>query len=100
LVNNIDRLAEDNQSILDNALEKAPQFNAAKLKHAVNNYGTIKTQRLVMPFIDTTAKLLSTKANRKRLLESIAQDKKTCQALEKQIKNELKKAGKKKDVKY
>jgi PHD/YefM family antitoxin component YafN of YafNO toxin-antitoxin module len=50
--------------------------------------------------MNDTAHLLSTKANRKRLLESIAQDKKTSQALEKQIKNELKKAGKKKAVKY
>jgi hypothetical protein len=46
LVNNIDRLAEDNRSILDKALEKAQQFNATKLKHAVKNYGTLKTQRL------------------------------------------------------
>jgi hypothetical protein len=46
LVNNIDRLAEDNRSILDKPLEKAQQFNATKLKHAVKNYGTLKTQRL------------------------------------------------------
>jgi hypothetical protein len=51
LVNNIDRLAEDNQSILDNALEKAKQFNATKLKHAVKNYGTLKTQKLFMPML-------------------------------------------------
>jgi PHD/YefM family antitoxin component YafN of YafNO toxin-antitoxin module len=49
--------------------------------------------------MNDTVHLLSTKANRKRLLESIAQDKKTSQALEQQIKNELKKTGKKKAVK-
>lgn len=52
LVNNIDRLAEDHQSILDNALKKAKQFDAAKLKHAVKNYGTIKTQRLLMSVLN------------------------------------------------
>ena len=57
LVNNIDRLAEDNQSILDNALEKAPQFDATKLKHAVKNYGTLKTQRLFMPVLNNSHNL-------------------------------------------
>jgi hypothetical protein len=51
LVNNIDRLVEESQSILDNALERAKQFDAAKLKYAVKNYGTIKTQRLFTPVI-------------------------------------------------
>jgi len=51
LINIIDRLAEDNQSILGNTLEKAKQFDAAKLKHALKNYGTIKTQRLFLPVI-------------------------------------------------
>ncbi len=54
LVNNIDRLAEDNQSILDNALRKAQQFNVPKLKYAVKNYGTIKTQRLFMPVLNNS----------------------------------------------
>jgi hypothetical protein len=57
LVNNIDRLAEDNQSILDNALEKAQQFDATKLKHAVKNYGTLKTQRLFMPVLNSPHKI-------------------------------------------
>ena len=57
LVNNIDRLAEDNQSILDNALEKAQQFDATKLKHAVKNYGTLKTQRLFMAVLNSPHEL-------------------------------------------
>jgi hypothetical protein len=54
LVNNIDRLAEDNQSILDKALGKAQQFDGAKMKHAVKNYGTLKTQRLFMPVLNNS----------------------------------------------
>lgn len=57
LVNNIDRLAEDNQSILDNALEKARQFDSIKLKHAVKNYGNLKTQRLLMSVLNDSDKL-------------------------------------------
>lgn len=57
LANNNDRLAEDNQSILDNALEKVQQFNATKLKHAVKNYGTLKTQRLFMPVLNNPHEL-------------------------------------------
>jgi hypothetical protein len=40
--------------------------------------------------MNTTTHLLSTKANKKRLLESVAQHKKISQALEKRIKNDLK----------
>jgi hypothetical protein len=54
LVNNIDRLAEDNQSILYKALGKAQQLDGAKLKHAVKNYGTLKTQRLFMPVLNNS----------------------------------------------
>jgi len=54
LVNNIDRLAEDNQSILGNALDKARQFDAIKLKYAVKNYGNLRTQRLFMPVLNNS----------------------------------------------
>jgi hypothetical protein len=54
LVNNIDRLAEDNPSILEKALEKARQFDASKLKHAAKNYGTLKTQRIFMPVLNNS----------------------------------------------
>lgn len=47
LVNNIDRLAEDNQSILDNTLEKAKQFDAAKLKHAVEELRNDKNTKII-----------------------------------------------------
>ena len=42
--------------------------------------------------MNDTTHLLSTKANKKRLLESIAQDKKTSKALEDSIKRKLQKS--------
>ncbi len=72
-------------------------FCTARVKFPINSAGSLRLIKfpLSISIMNDTAHLLSTKANKKRLLESIAQDKKTSQALEKQSKKELKMAGKK-----
>lgn len=46
LVNNIDHLAEDNSSILDNAMEKARHMDTGKLKRMITHYGNARTKKL------------------------------------------------------
>jgi hypothetical protein len=46
LVNNIDKLAEDNSQILDNALKKAQELDTNKLQYSVRNYANSKTQKI------------------------------------------------------
>lgn len=47
LINNIDKLAEDNSAILSKAFSKAQQLNTSKLEKAITNYGNAKTKRLL-----------------------------------------------------
>lgn len=49
LVNNLDKLAEDEQAILTNILNKAQQMNQKKLKHAVNSYGNVRAKKFFKP---------------------------------------------------
>lgn len=45
LVNNIDRLAEDRDQILNNVLTKATRTPTKKIRHAVSKYGNSKTRK-------------------------------------------------------
>jgi hypothetical protein len=54
LVNNIDRLAEDNSAILGKAFSKAQQLNASKLKKAITDYGNTKTKKLLAPALNAS----------------------------------------------
>lgn len=45
LVNNLDRLAEDHDTVLDNVKKKASEMNAQALSHAVRNYGCVRAKK-------------------------------------------------------
>lgn len=47
LANNLENLAEDQKEIMDKLLTKASQMPAKKLKHAVLEFGNIKTKKLL-----------------------------------------------------
>lgn len=49
LVNNLDKLAEDKQAILNNVLNKVQQMDQVKLKRSVNSYGNIKAKKFFKP---------------------------------------------------
>ena len=55
LVNNIDRLAEDNPLIFDKVVSRAQYFDSGKLRKAVNNYGNIKTKKLLASVIKSSS---------------------------------------------
>lgn len=52
LVNNLNRLAEEREQVLNNALAKAKTMNLAKLEHAVSEYGHSKTKKLFRPLLE------------------------------------------------
>ncbi len=45
MVNRLDELSENKESVLLKMSEKLSQFNVLKLRHAINHYGTISTQK-------------------------------------------------------
>lgn len=49
LVNNVNTLAEDQDTVLKNVVAKAKTMNAQKLKNAVLEYGNVKAKKLLMP---------------------------------------------------
>ncbi len=51
LVNNLDKLAEDKQAILNNVLNKVQQMDQVKLKRSVNSYGNIKAKKFFKPVL-------------------------------------------------
>lgn len=59
LVNNLDKLAEDQKEILDKVLSRTKSMDAKKLTSALRMYGDSKTQKLLMPFLDRRAEKLS-----------------------------------------
>jgi Family of unknown function (DUF6088) len=51
LVNNIDKLAEDNSQILDNVLKKAQELDTHKLQYSIKNYANSRAQKLFAPVL-------------------------------------------------
>lgn len=52
LMNNLDKIAEDKDNVLKNALAKAVRMDAKKLKQSISYYGNIKTKRLFEPILN------------------------------------------------
>lgn len=55
LVNNQDELAEDKVAIMNNMLLKALELDSRKLRKSVADYGNVKTKKLLMPVLNSTA---------------------------------------------
>jgi len=51
LVDNLDKLAEDKQAILNNVLNKVQHMDQVKLKRSVNSYGNIKAKKFFKPVL-------------------------------------------------
>lgn len=49
LVNNLDSLAEDKETVLQNVLKKARAMNVKKLRRSVMEYGSVKAKKLLLP---------------------------------------------------
>lgn len=54
LVNNLDTLAEDQKAVLKHVFSKAMTMDEEKLRKAIAEYGNVKTQKLLAPFIQQT----------------------------------------------
>ncbi len=52
LVNNLELLAENQQDVLSKIVKKIAHGNTPKLKSALEQYGTIRTQRLLHPHLN------------------------------------------------
>jgi hypothetical protein len=57
LVNNLEKLAEDQEQILKNVLSKAVSMNGGKLKQAIALYGKAKTRRILEAAFNKTESL-------------------------------------------
>jgi len=55
LVNNLGRLAEEHEAVLDRVRTKALTMNTVKLRTTVQRYGKIKTKRLFEPLLENAA---------------------------------------------
>lgn len=53
LLNNVDRLAEDQESVLHRAKARAGEMNAKTLRKAVQNYGGQRAKRVLGPLLET-----------------------------------------------
>lgn len=51
LVNNLEKLAEDNSEVLTKALSKAKGMNQRKLTKAIKKYGNSKTQKVFISML-------------------------------------------------
>jgi hypothetical protein len=51
LVNNLDQLAEDQNAVLDNVKERVGLLDSSKMKRALTEYGHVRTQKLLSPFL-------------------------------------------------
>lgn len=52
LLNNLDELAEDRDSVLNQARMKLPSFDSARLQNALDSYGNMATRKRVRGWID------------------------------------------------
>ncbi|MBL7836818.1 MAG: hypothetical protein JNM67_04840 [Bacteroidetes bacterium] len=57
LANNLNKLAEDRNKVLENLLTKASQMSHKKLKHAVIEFGSVKTKKLLKSVINYPTEL-------------------------------------------
>jgi len=67
LVNNLDSLAEDKASVLQNVFKKAQTMDRKKLKRSVMDYGSVKVRKLFSPLFfneENMSEPLSTNKNR------------------------------------
>lgn len=55
LVNNLDKLAEDQAEVLKNVYTKAKTMDTLKLKRSVSSYGNAKAKSLFNPLVNTVA---------------------------------------------
>ena len=53
LLNNLDRLAEDETAVLNRVKKKTQDMDAGKLNEAVKNYGSVRAKKLFASLIDT-----------------------------------------------
>ena len=51
LVNNLEKLAEDQGEVMKNILSKANALDEKKLKQSVSDYGNAKAKRLLAPLM-------------------------------------------------
>jgi len=51
LVNNLDRLAEDQETVLQNVAVKAKELDQKKLKRSVKEYGAVRTKNVFKPLL-------------------------------------------------
>jgi hypothetical protein len=56
LMNNLDQVAEDPESIYERVTNKVREMNAGRIKKALKEYGTGKTRRLLLPVLENMAK--------------------------------------------
>lgn len=52
LVNHLDRLAEEREAVLNNAMEMARTMDFNKLRYAVREYGHVKTKKIFAPLLE------------------------------------------------
>ena len=57
LVNNLDKLAEDQGDVLEKILSKASTLDQKKIKQSVTLYGNVKAKKLLEPVLSRTANL-------------------------------------------
>jgi len=55
LVNNLDKLGEDQGELLERVKQQAPQFNRARLKRFARDYGTVRTRKFFAAILDDAA---------------------------------------------
>jgi hypothetical protein len=52
LVNNLDKLGEDQDELLQRVKRQVPQFNRARLKRFARDYGTVRTRKFFAAVLD------------------------------------------------
>ncbi len=54
LVNNLDTLAEDSNTVLSKVMERAKTMDVRKLRRDLSEYGNVKTKKLLTPILEET----------------------------------------------